>query len=383
MYPRIDLVMPVYNEEAELPAVLASLACQVDSAGRQLARGTFRIIAVDNGSTDRSGATLREWAGSTGLAELIVLDEPRKGNVVARATGGAFSLADRERPVMVHADSDSRFPPTFIHDIGRSFAANRADVLSYLGFESYEFWKRVPRLARRQFTEVGSISFNPETLFWLGFDERQALFTPAIFNDFENVPTHCGLAMTKDIYAKAGGYIREFNSDGTERLGTARNLMFRLDRLGARLAHQIEPPVDVNPRRYLLEAEDLWAGRSYTAGMTDLREPIRDEHYAMLDALADRLDYHTARRNAFQRFIIDPCIARPGRIWRNRRYFGELAGPIYGQIQKFTDEREIRLYTDARPLSNELTDRYIEPLLRNLRGLRGIDPEDSTLCRRG
>jgi glycosyltransferase involved in cell wall biosynthesis len=369
----IDLVMPVYNEADALPAVLASLSRQVDAFGTPLRRDRFRIIAVNNSSADCSLEILRCWAVEMGNPELVILEEPRKGHVLARATGSAFALTAPNRPLVVHADSDNLFPPTFIDDIARRFERGDIDVLSYLGFEPVEFWKRVPRLARRQLEEVGSISFCPETLRELGLDECKALITPRIFADFENVPTHCGLAMTKQVYRRTGGYIQEFNADGTERLGVARNFMFRLDRAGARLAHILSPSVVVNPRRYLLEAEDLWAGRSYTAGMTDLRQPIRDEHYVLLDQMSEKLDFGTARRNTVQRFIIDPCIARPERVLRNRVYFGSSADEVYRKIWSFLCRHDVRLYTDVRGFSDELVDEHYPVILSNLRALRGLE----------
>src|SRR5262249_23241018 len=156
----IDLVMPVYNEEAELPAVLSSLAHQVDGSGAPIGRRSFRIIAVNNASSDRSKDILLAWASKPTGPELVVRDEPRKSHVLARALGGSFALADPHRPLIVHADSDSVFPPTFIDDIVRRFLDRPIDVLSYLGFEPTEFWRRVPRLARRQFEEIGTISFS-------------------------------------------------------------------------------------------------------------------------------------------------------------------------------------------------------------------------------
>lgn len=224
---------------------------------------------------------------------------------------------------------------------------------------------------------MGTISFSPETLRELGFDERDALLTPQLFADFENVPTHCGLAMTKEIYRRAGGYVREFNPDGSERLGVARNFMFRLDRAGGRLAHVLSSAMKVNPRRYLLEAEDLWAGRSYNSGMTDLRDPIRDEHYTLLDGTADRLDYETARRNAVQRFIIDPCIAQPRRLLRNRRYFGGLAEMLHQRVQDFLLRSPVKFYTDVRPLSDELVDAHYRAIISNIRTMRGLRPANA------
>ena len=372
MRPVIDLVMPVYNEQSVLPQVLASLANQVDSDGALLPRGAFRIIAVDNASTDRSREALESWRGTP---ELVIVAEPEKGVVAARARGGSFALEDASRPIVVHTDSDSVFPSTFIHTISQRFADGAIDVFSYSGFPPTDYWLKVPRLAKRQFAEIGSISFSPESMIALGFDETSALLTPEIFRDFQNVPMQCGFAMTKDFYRRVGGYIREFNPDSSERLGEARNLAFRLDRAGARFDHVLSPAVALNPRRQLLEAKDLWAGKSYTQGMTDLRDEIRPEHYSMLDQTSDSLDYESARRNAIQRHILDPCIARPSRLGDNRRYFGAAFDSIRRRIEDFHQSREIRLYVEARPFSDELVDEYYRTIVQNIRHFRRLQKD--------
>jgi len=369
MRPAIDLVMPIYNEEKVLPEVLASLNTQVDFTGSPLPAGLFRIIAVDNASTDGSRKVLENWPGTP---EVVVLAEPEKGVVAARERGGRLALEDASRPIIVHTDSDSLFPGTFIDTISRRFSGGTIDVLSYSGFPPTDYWLRLPRLARRQFAEVGSISFSPESMIALGFDERSALLTPEIFRDFQNVPMQCGYAMTKDIYRRVGGYIREFNRDGTERLGEARNLAFRLDRAAARFDLVLTPAVALNPRRQLLEAKDLWAGKSYTQGMTDLRDEILPAHYSMLDETSDSLDYDSARRNAIQRLIIDPCIARPSRLSDNRRYFGSAFDPIWRGIETFLKTHDIRLYVEARPFSDELTNEYYRTIGQNIRAFREL-----------
>jgi len=365
----LDLVMPVFNEEASLPAVLESLRAQVTSRGRFLPRGAFRIIAVDNASTDHSREILEHFASDSSAPELVIVEEPEKGVVAARARGAAFALQYPQRRLIVHCDSDNLFPQTFVSDILGRFACYDVDVFSYLGFEPLSFWSRVPELAERQFAEIGSISFDRDTLAEFGFEESRALLSARIYRDFENVPTQCGLAMTKQAYWRAGGYRREFNADGSERLGEARNLMFRLDLMGARFDHQLWPCVEVNPRRYLLEAEDLWAGRSYNGGMTDLRAPIHESHYDELNDSANGLDYNTARRNAIQRYIVDPCIARPARLAKNSQYFECILNDVQNEIREFHRTRSVAYYTEVRPLSDRITDLCCEGVVDNLRRL--------------
>ncbi len=71
----IDVVLPVLDEAAALPGVLASLP------------PGYRPIVVDNGSSDGSGALARAL-GST------VVDEPRRGFGAACAAGLAAAEAD-------------------------------------------------------------------------------------------------------------------------------------------------------------------------------------------------------------------------------------------------------------------------------------------------
>ena len=51
----ISVVIPVYNEEASLPALYARLYPALDALNR-----SYEIIFVNDGSRDRSAALLRE-----------------------------------------------------------------------------------------------------------------------------------------------------------------------------------------------------------------------------------------------------------------------------------------------------------------------------------
>jgi undecaprenyl-phosphate 4-deoxy-4-formamido-L-arabinose transferase len=53
--PRVSVVVPVYNEEAVLPALFARLYPALDALGE-----SYEIIYVNDGSSDRSPALLRE-----------------------------------------------------------------------------------------------------------------------------------------------------------------------------------------------------------------------------------------------------------------------------------------------------------------------------------
>jgi undecaprenyl-phosphate 4-deoxy-4-formamido-L-arabinose transferase len=53
--PRLSVVIPVYDEEEVLPALFARLYPALDALGT-----TYEIIFVNDGSTDRSAALLRD-----------------------------------------------------------------------------------------------------------------------------------------------------------------------------------------------------------------------------------------------------------------------------------------------------------------------------------
>jgi len=55
--PELSLVMPCYNEEAIVNHTIARLLTIFSKAGHKL-----EIVAVDNGSSDRTGEIIRDWA---------------------------------------------------------------------------------------------------------------------------------------------------------------------------------------------------------------------------------------------------------------------------------------------------------------------------------
>jgi glycosyltransferase involved in cell wall biosynthesis len=111
---RISFVVPAYNEEAYLPACLASILDQT----RTLPAGTCEIIVVNNASTDRTREVALRYPGVT------VVDEPRKGLTFARQAGFAASTGD----LIANVDADSRLTPGWVSKVLTTFA--EADALS-------------------------------------------------------------------------------------------------------------------------------------------------------------------------------------------------------------------------------------------------------------
>ena len=102
--PRISLVIPVYNEEENLPELFRELMEVLEKISV-----SFEIIFIDDGSKDRSEAILREFALQDGRVRIIFFQK-NCGQSAAFAAG--FRSARGE--IVVTMDADLQNDP---HDI--------------------------------------------------------------------------------------------------------------------------------------------------------------------------------------------------------------------------------------------------------------------------
>jgi succinoglycan biosynthesis protein ExoA len=123
MYPGapVCLVMPFHNEAAHLPAVLASLAAQVDASGRPV-RPT--LIAVDDRSTDDGAAVVRRWLVETGWTGEVVPFDAR--NIASALNAGIARVGDDA--YVIRVDAHTLYAPDYVATIMGAFAALPADV---------------------------------------------------------------------------------------------------------------------------------------------------------------------------------------------------------------------------------------------------------------
>jgi glycosyltransferase involved in cell wall biosynthesis len=102
--PRISIVLPIFNELESLPHLVNAIA-QVMQA-HQL---SYEIIAVDDGSTDGSGALLKDFALSRSDLKAVLLRR-NYGQTAAMAAGFNHSQGE----VIVTLDSDLQNDPADI-----------------------------------------------------------------------------------------------------------------------------------------------------------------------------------------------------------------------------------------------------------------------------
>jgi undecaprenyl-phosphate 4-deoxy-4-formamido-L-arabinose transferase len=110
MSPNVSVVIPVYNEEAVLPALFARLYPALDALGKK-----YEVIFINDGSRDRSAALLREQFEARPDATRVILFNGNFGQHLAIMAGFEASRGER----VVTLDADLQNPP---EEIGKLLA---------------------------------------------------------------------------------------------------------------------------------------------------------------------------------------------------------------------------------------------------------------------
>ena len=123
---RLSVIVCAHNEARFLPACLHSLLAQT--------RVPDEIVVVNNASTDETRAVAQ-------IPYVYVVDEPRKGLVVARETGRRAATGD----ILVYLDADCRAPLAWLERVERRFL--RAPTLIALSgpyrYYDWDWWGRL------------------------------------------------------------------------------------------------------------------------------------------------------------------------------------------------------------------------------------------------
>jgi dolichol-phosphate mannosyltransferase len=119
MTPDLSVVFPVYNEEENVPILLGEIARALDGKG-----WTYEIVAVDDGSSDRSLSVLRDSRAQYPNLRILAL-EKNSGQTAAldagwRAARGRF---------VVSLDADLQNDPADIPAMMRKLEESASDMV--------------------------------------------------------------------------------------------------------------------------------------------------------------------------------------------------------------------------------------------------------------
>ena len=129
---RISVIVCAHNEARYLPACLYSLLAQ--------SRPPDDILVINNASTDETRAVAEQ------VPRVRVVDEPRKGLVVARETARRLTTGD----ILVYLDADCRAPLPWLERIERRFVRDR-ELIAISGPYRYYDWDWWGRLLIRTY----------------------------------------------------------------------------------------------------------------------------------------------------------------------------------------------------------------------------------------
>lgn len=121
---RWTVIIPYFNEAAFLPATLKSLTDQ--------RLRPFRVVLVDNGSTDQSAELAACWARAQSGIEVSLLSERTPGQVHALACG----IAAVETDFLAICDADTIYPPDYLAVADARLAADPPSVVGYIAHNS-------------------------------------------------------------------------------------------------------------------------------------------------------------------------------------------------------------------------------------------------------
>jgi dolichol-phosphate mannosyltransferase len=130
--PDLSVVFPVYNEEENIPILL-------DEIAKALAPGgwSYEVVAVDDGSTDRSLAVLREQRARHPILRVLTF-EKNSGQTAAldaawRAATGRY---------VVSLDADLQNDPADIPAMIRKLEEGGVDMVIGVRVDRHDTWSR-------------------------------------------------------------------------------------------------------------------------------------------------------------------------------------------------------------------------------------------------
>jgi len=132
MTPDLSVVFPVYNEEENIPILLDEIAKALDGRG-----WTYEIVAVDDGSTDRSLEVLREQRARYPMLRVLAF---AKNSGQTAALDAAWRAA-KGRSV-VSLDADLQNDPADIPKMMQALDERGVDMIIGVRVNRHDTWSR-------------------------------------------------------------------------------------------------------------------------------------------------------------------------------------------------------------------------------------------------
>ena len=189
--PQVSVVVPVYNEEAVLPALFARLYPALDALG-----ATYEVVFVNDGSRDRSAAHLREQFQKRPDVTRVIFFNGNFGQHMAIMAGFEHCRGSR----IVTLDADLQNPPEEIakllarmdegHDYVGSIRTQRQDA-AWRRWASKATNQLRERITRIRMTDQGCMlrAYDRAIVDAIRASREVNTFIPALAYSFAQNPT--------------------------------------------------------------------------------------------------------------------------------------------------------------------------------------------------
>lgn len=369
----MSVIVPMYNEAENLPAILDALYAQRSPHG-PLDHGTYELVLVDNNSTDDTTAIAKRFAAEHPALGVHLIAEPEQGVSCARRAGMEFAAARaRARPAadmpfyLVSADADCRVASDWLWEIREGMDASGAalGVCDYY-YPAEDFAGR-PRL-------------------WDAIS-RTLRCRAVTFRLFGGFPDGKGFAVTRDAYERSGGieiFYQLHDGRFVNHLSDDWDFGIRVATHGGQITYMPRARVEINPRRVDNARDEVIAGRAYGTDGTIIMRDIRVPHGRVspgLDLTPEeaRLAWEFSIKDFAPKNMVLPALLRPGLLETPpvTEFFGaELAARLRTRIEEITYESRLIDYAAIHAYktpSYRLYLEFAEELFAVLRATVGAD----------
>ncbi|WP_202425774.1 glycosyltransferase [Streptomyces sp. HUCO-GS316] len=381
---RMSVILPVYNEAANLPAVLESLHWQRDGDGR-LDPELYEIVLVDNNSTDETVALAKRFAADHPDLALHIVHEHEQGVSCARRTGMHFAAerscgrpaataaadtcATDERFYLVSADADCRLDPMWLSTLLEAMDDSGAAIGVCDYFYREEHFQDRP---------------------WLWDAISRTLRCRSVaFSLFGGFPDGKGFAVEREAHDRAGGieiFYQLENGRFVNHLSDDWDFGIKVAALGGSRVYVPASRVEINPRRVDHALEEVIEGRAYgahgTIVMRNIRPGADGDSTAPVRDLTEQ-EAHRAWAFSIKDFVpknlLLPVLLDPGLLATSpvREFFGApLADALRQRIEEIVDEMRLVDFTPIHAYktpSFRLYFEFADELFERLRATVGDD----------
>lgn len=371
--PLVSIIIPVYNEEENIYRTIQSLLNQIDFNGEKI-NNSYQIILVDNNSNDKTISIVKSIIHEKKVKNIFIVHEKTKG-IIATRIRGINAILHKEGSIkytkyLSFCDGDITVQNKWVASIISIFEDTSTDIISFDGTFPFEFWKEVPRLARRYYNEVGDVFFNERTVSHFKFKENKSKFNHTIYKRFIRPVSGGCYAIRSSTYKRSRGYQREFvkkNGELKEVDGPTWRLSFELYNLGAHFLYLKKPFFECSARRILMDPKSFFKIKGHT-DLSDLKDyrGVTSQHYRQLEKLSKDIDFTPIKNYVIKYHLIMQCFNMPNLIKLYPEYFNGFRDEIYNKIIQLKKKKKNHTGRECFLYIEQITKLYFKKILRNM-----------------